>query len=172
MRVSLYADPEAVSRDLPHAVDFMLGTSARIGETMACRWSDLDLAADVPTVTIRATSVFVKGSGTVIQEHPKTSASRRVVPLPAFVVRVLQLRWDERRHPDLVFPSARGGVRDPNNFRKGLRRMAEGPAIVGGVEQGGAGAGDGRADCGSRYAGRYALGRADPPVGDRGGACA
>ncbi|GAA1914940.1 site-specific integrase [Microbacterium aoyamense] len=119
MRVQLYADADAVARDIPHGVDFMLGTSARIGEALAIRWRDLDLDAPVPTVSIRATVIFVKGRGMIIQEHPKTSSSRRVVPLPEFVARSLRIRKLEARHPDLVFASARAKVRDPNNFRKG-----------------------------------------------------
>jgi len=39
---------------------------------------------------------------------------------PAFLARVLRERADDpNRHPVLVFPSARGKERDPNNFRKG-----------------------------------------------------
>lgn len=119
LRVQLYADEDAVARDIPHGVDFMLGTSARIGEALAVRWSDLDLSTPVPTVALRATVIFVKGRGMVIQEHPKTSASRRVVPLPEFVARSLRDRFVDPTHEELVFPSARGLVRDPNNFRKG-----------------------------------------------------
>ncbi|MBN9208188.1 MAG: tyrosine-type recombinase/integrase [Microbacterium ginsengisoli] len=119
MRIQLYADEDAVARDIPHGVDYMLGTSARIGEALACRWTDLKLDADIPTVLIRATVIFVKGRGMIIQEFPKTSASRREVPLPAFVARILRERDADRSHDELVFPSARGKVRDPNNFRKG-----------------------------------------------------
>lgn len=119
MRVALYADEDAVNRDIPNAVDYMLGTSARIGEAMALRWADLDLDEEIPTTLIRSTAIFVKGRGMVIQDHPKTSSSRRSVPLPDFVVAMLRERRELARHPDLVFPSARGLVRDPNNFRKG-----------------------------------------------------
>ncbi|MEV4689416.1 tyrosine-type recombinase/integrase [Microbacterium sp. LWH3-1.2] len=119
MRTHLYADEDAIARDIPHGVDFMLGTSARIGEAMSLRWSDLNLDADLPTVLIHTTAIFVKGSGMLIQPHPKRTASRREIPLPGFVVRVLRERAADPSHEDLVFPSARGKVRDPNNFRKG-----------------------------------------------------
>jgi len=119
MRVALYADEDAVARDIPGGVDFMLGTSARIGEMAACTWADLDLDSDIPTATINGTVIFVKGRGMILQPHPKTSSSRRVVPLPEFVARMLRHRRENARNELLVFPSARGKVRDPNNFRKG-----------------------------------------------------
>ncbi|WP_051671122.1 MULTISPECIES: tyrosine-type recombinase/integrase [unclassified Microbacterium] len=127
MRTLLYADADAdaVGRDIPGGVDFMLGTSARIGEMLATRWLDLDLEADVPTVRLHATVIFVKGVGMVVQEHPKTSSSRRIVPLPGFVARMLLGRVNEARHPELVFPSHRGLVRDPSNFRKGWDAFKE-----------------------------------------------
>lgn len=119
MRIKLYADEQSALRDIPNGVDFMLGTSARIGEAMACRWVDIDLESDVPTVLIRATVIQKKGSGAVIQEHTKRSSSRRLVPLPEFAVQMLRRRAKDKRHDEYVFPSARGKVRDPNNFRKG-----------------------------------------------------
>src|SRR5512142_392894 len=44
--------------DLADVVDLMLATGARIGEVLALRWEDLDLAAAHPTVTICGTIVF------------------------------------------------------------------------------------------------------------------
>lgn len=127
MRVQLYADETAVARDIPNGVDHMLGTSARIGEALAGRWTDLiDLFSDAPRLLIRSTVVFKKGQGMIIQEFPKTSASRREVFLPEFTARMLRERWnDPHRHEVLIFPSARGKVRDPNNFRKGWDAFKE-----------------------------------------------
>ena len=55
----------------------MLATGARIGEILALRWKDVDLAATVPTVTISGTVVRVTGQGMTIQDHPKSAAGRR-----------------------------------------------------------------------------------------------
>lgn len=41
----------------------MLATGSRIGEILALRWEDLDLAGERPTLTICGTLVFVKGQG-------------------------------------------------------------------------------------------------------------
>lgn len=120
LRAKLHLDDDALSRDVPDGVDYMLGTGARIGEALACRWTDLiGLDSDDPRVDIHATVIWVKGVGTIIQESPKTSASNRIAHLPDFTAEMLRRRRDNPRHDDLVFPSHRGKVRDPNNFRKG-----------------------------------------------------
>lgn len=77
MRVLLHADDEAVLRDLPDAVDFMLGTSARIGEAMACRWVDIDLEATIPTVLIRGrrSSSRVRGPRSRSVRRPRAHAA-------------------------------------------------------------------------------------------------
>ena len=43
--------------DLADIVDLMLATGARMGEMLALRWADLDLAADRPTLTSPAVGV-------------------------------------------------------------------------------------------------------------------
>jgi integrase len=52
----------------------MLATGARIGEILALRWDDLDLAATRPTLTICATIVYVKGRGFFRREWTKSDA--------------------------------------------------------------------------------------------------
>lgn len=58
-------------KDILDAVDIMLATGARIGEALAIRWSDVDLVAEKPTVTVRGTIIDVRGkNGLMIQDHP------------------------------------------------------------------------------------------------------
>lgn len=55
--------------DLADIIDLMLATGARIGEILALRWEDLDLAAERPTLTSCGTLVYVKGKGLFRQEQ-------------------------------------------------------------------------------------------------------
>ena len=108
--------------DLAELVDVLLGSGVRIGEALALRWEDLDLDAALPTLTVRGTVVFV-GGRYVRQPTAKTSAGHRGVILPAFVVAALrrQAARDLPADDGLVFPSARGGPRSPDNVRRQLR---------------------------------------------------
>lgn len=109
--------------DLLDVVDVMLGTGARIGEVLALRWSDVDLGAARPTVTIAGTVVQVTGEGLRRQEHPKTRSGYRTIVLPRFVVETLmRVQLDAEPNPhDVIFPSARGTLRSPNNLRRQWR---------------------------------------------------
>jgi integrase len=78
--------------DLADIVDLMLATGARIGEILALRWEDLDLAAERPTVTICGTLVYVKGRGLFRQEWTKSDAGYRMLILPRFAVGMLLAR--------------------------------------------------------------------------------
>lgn len=109
--------------DLAELVDVLLGTGLRIGEALALRWPDVDLDSEIPTITVAATIAQVGGKY-FLQETAKTKAGHRAVVLPRFVVDALR-RQRERELPaedGLVFPSARGGVRSPNNVRRQLRQ--------------------------------------------------
>lgn len=107
-------------QDLLDVIDVMLATGCRIGEAMALRWSDVDLASTPATVTINGTIVYVKGQGLKWQAHPKSEGSRLTYVLPVFARDMLFRRSTEAiRNPyDVVFPSSTGTLRDPSNYRK------------------------------------------------------
>ena len=110
--------------DLADIVDLMLATGARIGEILAVRWEDLDLAAERPTLTICGTLVFVKGKGFFRQEWTKSDAGYRMVVLPRFAVGMLlarKLTAADNPH-DAIFASRRGTWLSPNNVRRQWRQ--------------------------------------------------
>lgn len=116
------------AKGLLDLVDVLLGTGARIGEILAVRWSDVDLAVTPATVTISGTVVRLPGKvsdggGLVRQSRPKTDAGYRIVKLPSFARDTL-MRMSVNAVPtpdDLVFPSASGTLRDPHNVRRQWR---------------------------------------------------
>lgn len=115
--------------DLAELLEVLIGTGVRIGEALALKWDDIDLDADVPTLLVSGTVVMVNNK-LERQDHTKTASGRRMLALPDYVVHALQ-RQQERRLPaedGLVFPSAKGGVRSPNNVRRQLRQ-ARGEAL-------------------------------------------
>jgi integrase len=111
--------------DLGDLFDIYCATGARTAEILALRWTDVDLEATPPTISIRGT-VSLDGDGKVyVQDHPKTDSSRRVLKVPQFGVDVLMRRRVES-YCDWVFPSAVGTLRWPHNLRRNWREALAG----------------------------------------------
>jgi integrase len=110
--------------DLADIIDLLLATGARIGEVLAVRWEDLDLAAARPTLTISGTIVYVKGKGFFRQAWTKSDAGYRTIVLPHFAVAMLLARkLTATGNPhDAVFASRRGTWLSPNNVRRQWRQ--------------------------------------------------
>lgn len=109
--------------------ELQLGTGARIGETLAIRWQDIDFAASPPTVTIcgtikRRPGKRADGGGLYRQEFGKTDSSRRTVTIPRYLVdRLLAARVDDDDPSGLVIHTSNGQPRDPSNVRTRLRAV-------------------------------------------------
>lgn len=116
--------PGPKDHDLADIVDTFLGTGTRIGEALALRWEDVDLAAASPTVTIAGTLVFVKGKGYFRQPWTKTDAGYRTIVIPRFLVDVLMRRMVDSpaNNPEgAVFPTRKGTFKTPANVRRQWR---------------------------------------------------
>jgi integrase len=116
----LRSDQFAVRHDLPDLVLFMIATGARIGETLALVWAEVDL--DAGTVDISSTIIRVKGEG-LLRKRTKSAAGQRVLALPAWAVDMLTHRYARgARLDEPVFPDTLGGFRDPSNTLKVFRQ--------------------------------------------------
>jgi len=105
-------------------------TGLRRGELLALRWTDVDLAAGAVSVQ---QAVEETGDGLHFKE-PKTTRSRRRVPLPALTTRTLlrhraeqaeaRLRAGKGWHDSgLVFTALDGGPCWPSNFERAFRSL-------------------------------------------------
>jgi len=110
--------------DLADIVDLMLATGVRIGEVLALRWADVDLAPNQPTVTVCGTIVYVKGKGFFRQDWTKSNAGYRTVILPGFAVGMLLARklTVADNTIDAIFPSRRNTWLSPHNVRRQWRQ--------------------------------------------------
>jgi integrase len=117
--------------DLADIVDLLLATGARIGEVLAARWADLDLALARPTLTFSGTLVYVKGRGLFRQPWTKSDAGYRTVVLPRFAVDMLLCRQvNATANPhDAVFCTRRGTWLSPNNVRRQWRQARKDTAL-------------------------------------------
>lgn len=116
-------DDVAIRRDIPDLVAFMLGTGLRISEVAAVRWVDVDL--DLGTVRVRGNVVRLKGKGLVRQDEESSKLTVRTLSLPSWCLDLLTRRraaLDPDQPGDSpVFPSPKGGLRDPSNTQADLR---------------------------------------------------
>lgn len=113
-------------RLLPAFVDLLIATGGRPNEILALRWSDCDLGADPPTVTIRGTLIDhgrISGQPLHRQDKRKGDAPEHTVLLPRIGVEALEgLKSDPGATNDApVFANRDGGWVSLANMRRSLR---------------------------------------------------
>jgi len=63
----------------------------RRGEVLGLRWSDVDLDSERPTLTVRRSRVSLgRAGGTISEGDPKSTRSRRRVPLAPYAISALR----------------------------------------------------------------------------------
>ena len=134
------ADPDAVRR-LMTTIDpryqalvaFLAATGARIGEALAIRVSDLH---DVPRFGVSITkTVSTDAKGTLLIAAPKSAAGVRTVSLPNWLRKTLSshIAMCGLGADDWLFPSPKGCLMSPRNFRRRFWnpavKLAEAPGL-------------------------------------------
>jgi integrase len=125
---------KAIKDDWFYPVYFTeLGTGLRRGELLGLKWKDVDLKA--ATIQIWRSLVVIDGKPE-LQEDVKTKTSKRNIPLPAEVVKVLNKYKAKQAElllalghkvteEDLVFTRQDGRAIDPNYCRKYFSKLLE-----------------------------------------------
>ncbi|MGC5221020.1 tyrosine-type recombinase/integrase [Micromonospora sp. DT81.3] len=122
---SLGPHPDGQVRDL---IEVMLGTAMRIGEALALRKCDADMAANPPTVTVSGTVVVRQGIGVLRQPTPKTDESNRVVAVPPFAAAIIRRRLallGTETEEHLLFFTRNGTPLAPHNVRRTFRQILQ-----------------------------------------------
>jgi integrase len=115
-------------------IEVMLGTSARIGEALAIRRCDVDIAGTRPIVRVTGTIATPRGVAPFRQDHPKTAKSRRTVAVPSFTRDAIRLRlakMDDLSPEALLFSSRNGTPLTMANVRRQLRHVMDLAGIEG-----------------------------------------
>jgi integrase len=114
-------------------IEVMLGTSARIGEVLALRRCDVNVAGSPPTARICGTIIKPKGKPVQRQDHPKTEASKRRVALPSFAAEAVRKRLAviAPGEEELLFQTRNGTPLTTNNVRRQLRAVLGAMGIEG-----------------------------------------
>ncbi|OBB95387.1 tyrosine-type recombinase/integrase [Mycobacterium sp. 852002-40037_SCH5390672] len=118
-----YGGPQP-GRLLAPFIEVLQATGARPNEVLALRWSDVDLLADPPTVTISGTLIDhqrVAGKPLHRQEARKADAPTHTVVLPKFGIEALTTLLSETGPEGPVFANRNGGWMSLANMRRSLR---------------------------------------------------
>ena len=115
-----------------------LGSGLRLGELMALKWDDIDMAKNTLSVTraiSRISKVGKDGSRTwsVLEHAPKTKSSIRTIPLPTNIIKELKKHKAEQdkqilkygdlyQKNNLVFCTDLGGYLDTRNLTRSYAR--------------------------------------------------
>lgn len=126
--VQAYADRSGPGpqpgRLLPAFVDLLIATGGRPNEILALRWSDCDLGAEPPTVTIRGTLIDhgrISGQPLHRQDKRKGDAPEHTVLLPRVGVEALEALKTDAIGDGPVFSNRDGGWMSLANMRRSLR---------------------------------------------------
>ena len=115
--------PDGNVRD---AIEVLLGTGLRPGEVLALRPVDIEDGKRGMVAHVNGTVVYRNGKGTFRQDHPKTTASVRAVPVPAFAAVVIRRRlkgMEPSQVERTIFHNRRGGPLSQHNFRRTFREF-------------------------------------------------
>ncbi len=82
--------------DMADIIDVLLATGCRLGEVLALRWTELDLEATPPTLTVNGTIKTGDRQGDLPQVQAEVGASRRTLALPDFAATMQRRRRDEQ----------------------------------------------------------------------------
>ena len=105
-------------------IEVLLGTAMRTGEVLALRPRDIAHGPDGMVAHVNGTVVQRKGSGAVRQDHPKTDASVRRIPVPEFAAQVLRRRLallGPEQLDQTIFASRNRRPLSPYNVRRTFR---------------------------------------------------
>jgi len=115
--------PDGQVRD---TIEVLLGTSMRPGEALALRPSDIADGRRGMVAHVRGTVIYGQGRGTFRQDHPKTVASVRQVPVPDFAAQVLRRRiapLGPEQRDRTIFANRSGGPLSQHNVRRTFREF-------------------------------------------------
>jgi len=119
---------EATARSKWHVFfHLMVGTGLRPSEALALTWKEVDLAKG--TLTVKHSLGWLRGEKRFVFNDPKTASSRRTVPLPYGLVKLLSEHMTaqfEQGHTELVFTTRAG---DPAHQRVIVQEAFK-PALV------------------------------------------
>jgi integrase len=121
LRTKLAQDQQAINRDLPDFIDFMLGTGVRISEAAAVLPECLGVDEEQPYVDIEGMVIREAGHGLRIKRDANSKLNIRRLNISPSLAAMLRRRLETTDPGTPIFPAPLGGLRDPSNTQADLR---------------------------------------------------
>jgi integrase len=112
---------------LENAMWIMVGTSIRVGEALALRRCDVDVAASPPTALVDATIKQTKAKGLYRKPSPKRTRQKRKIALPSFTAAAVrsQLARAGKGKEAYLFATKTGRPLSVSNYERLLRTFVD-----------------------------------------------
>jgi integrase len=105
----------------------MVGTSIRVGEALALRRCDVDVASNPPTALVNATIKQTKVQGLYRKPSPKRTRQKRRIALPSFTAAAVrsQLARASKGSEAYLFATKTGRPLSVSNYERLLRTFVD-----------------------------------------------
>ena len=112
---------------LENAMWIMVGTSVRVGEVLALRRCDVDVASSPPSALVDATIKQTKKNGLYRKPSPKRTRQKRRIALPSFTAAAVrsQLARTGRGAEAYLFATKSGKPLSVSNYERLLRTFID-----------------------------------------------
>lgn len=112
---------------LENAMWIMVGTSVRVGEVLALRRCDVDVASNPPSALVNATIKQTKKQGIYRKSSPKRTRQKRRIALPSFTAGAVrsQLARTGRGAEAYLFATKTGKPLSVSNYERLLRTFVD-----------------------------------------------
>ncbi len=112
---------------LENAMWIMVGTSVRVGEVLALRRCDVDVASSPPSALVNATIKQTKKQGVYRKPSPKRTRQKRRIALPSFTAAAVrsQLARTGKGAEAYLFATKTGNPLSVSNYERLLRTFVD-----------------------------------------------
>ena len=104
-----------------------LYTGLRVGEVCGLEWSDIDLEKSILTVrrTVQRIRTGIHGTKLIV-DSPKSRTSQRLIPIPAFLMKILR---KFRKNDDCYILSGSAKITEPRTLQHRFRSLLKKAAL-------------------------------------------
>lgn len=99
-----------------------LYTGIRLGELLALTWEDFDSNKGIISINKTVYILKINNKNTLFVDSPKTINSKRIIPLPLFLVKELN-KMKKNSKSNFIISTRNGGMVDPRSYQRTFKSI-------------------------------------------------